>query len=117
MGFQDNIPIYVQIADDIKNEIISGKLQAMDKLLSVRQYSAKYQVTALTIQRAVALLESEGIIHTQKGVGSFVNSDAPTRLCEEMVWEEVQDFLRRMKKMGIDKEEILKKAKEGLEHE
>ena len=36
MGFQDNIPIYVQIADDIKNEIISGKLQAMDKMLSVR---------------------------------------------------------------------------------
>lgn len=117
MGFQDNIPIYVQIADDIKNEIISGKLQAMDKLLSVRQYSAKYQVTALTIQRAVALLESEGIIHTQKGVGSFVNSDAPERLCEEMVWEEVQDFLSRMKKMGFGKEEILKKVKEGLEHE
>ncbi len=117
MGFQDNIPIYVQIADDIKNEIISGKLQAMDKLLSVRQYSAKYQVTALTIQRAVALLESEGIIHTQKGVGSFVNSDAPERLCEEMVWEEVQDFLSRMKKMGFGKGEILKKVKEGLEHE
>lgn len=117
MGFQDNIPIYVQIADDIKNEIISGKLQAMDKLLSVRQYSAKYQVTALTIQRAVALLESEGIIHTQKGVGSFVNSDEPERLCEEMVWEEVQDFLSRMKKMGFGKGEILKKVNEGLEHE
>ena len=66
MGFQDNIPIYVQIADDIKNEIISGKLQAMDKLLSVRQYSAKYQVTALTIQRAVALLESRGLSTLKK---------------------------------------------------
>ena len=117
MGFQDNIPIYVQIADDIKNEIISGKIQAMDKLLSVRQYSARYQVTALTIQRAVALLESEGIIHTQKGVGSFVNSDAPKRLREDMVWEEVHGFLNRMKKMGFDRDSIIQKVKEGLEHE
>ena len=67
MGFQDNIPIYVQIADDIKNEIISGKLQAMDKLLSVRQYSAKYQVTAPQQLRGQLLfLESEGISTLKK---------------------------------------------------
>ena len=101
MGFQDNIPIYVQIADDIKNEIISGKLQAMDKLLSVRQYSAKYQVTALTIQRAVALLESEGIIHTQKGVGSFVNSNHQEPYVKKWYTEEVPGFSKPDEKDGV----------------
>lgn len=117
MGFQDNVPIYVQIADEIKREIISGELNALDKLSSIREYSARYQVTALTIQRAVALLESEGIITARKGVGSFVNPDAPARLRDGMVAEEVQGFLHRMRKMGFSEEHILQKVKEGLSHE
>lgn len=117
MRFQDNVPIYVQIADEIKQEIISGKLGALDKLSSIREYSSRYQVTAFTIQRAVALLESEGIITARKGVGSFVNPDAPARLRDGMVAEEVQEFLRRMKKMGFNEEQILQQVKEGLSHE
>ena len=89
----------------------------MDKLSSIREYSSRYQVTALTIQRAVALLESEGIITVRKGVGSFVNPDAPARLRDGMVAEEVQEFLRRMKKMGFNEEQILQQVKEGLSHE
>ncbi len=117
MGFQENLPIYVQIADDIKQAIISGDLRAGDKLLSIREYSAKYQVTALTVQRAVALLEAQQIVTARKGVGSFVNLDAPAHLQEEMVKSEVEEFLRRMKKMGFDEEEILQKVKEGLSYE
>ncbi len=117
MGFQENVPIYVQIADDIKQEIISGDLHAGDKLLSIRECSAKYQVTALTVQRAMALLEVQQIVTAKKGVGSFVNPDAPAHLQEEMVKSEVEGFLKRMKKMGFDEEEILQKVKDGLSYE
>ena len=66
MAFQDNIPIYVQIADDIKNQIVRGSLPEEEKLGSRREYSARYQVTALTVQRGIQLLEHQGIITTRK---------------------------------------------------
>lgn len=117
MGFQDNIPIYVQIGDDICRQIVSGRLEAGEKLPSVREYSSQYQVTPLTIQRAVQALENRGVVLTRKGVGSFVAPDAPGRLREEMVKSEVRDFLARMEHMGFDRETILRKVKEGMEDE
>jgi DNA-binding transcriptional regulator YhcF (GntR family) len=114
MGFQDNIPIYVQIATDIKEQIISGKLQDGDKLSSVREYSVIYEVTALTIQRAIQLLEIEGVIQTKKGVGSFVSSGARSVLSDKVIGMQIQEFLSRMRNMGISDNEILTLIQEGL---
>ena len=116
MRFRDNIPIYVQIANDIKEQIISGKLRGEDKLNSVREYSVVYEVTTLTIQRALQLLETEGIIQTKKGVGSFVISGIQPVLENKMVSLQVQEFILRMKNMGMAKEEILASVKEGLKN-
>lgn len=116
MGYQDNIPIYVQIANSIKEQIISGKLQDGDKLKSVREYSVIYEVTTLTIQRVIQLLETEGIIQTKKGVGSFVVSGIQPSLENKMVNEQVKEFILRMKNMGIAKDEIIALVKEGLEN-
>lgn len=57
MIFQENVPIYVQIANDIKDKIIAGKLAEGEKLSSIREYSIDYEVTALTMQRALACNE------------------------------------------------------------
>jgi len=114
MLFQENIAIYVQIAGDIKEQIISGRLHEGDRIGSVREYSLHYAVTALTIQRTMALLESEGVIHTKKGVGSFVSDGAKEALRSRMLGTAVRDFLTHMKNMGIQPEEIISLIKEGL---
>ncbi len=115
MAFQDNIPIYVQIADDIKNQIVRGSLPEEEKLGSIREYSARYQVTALTVQRGIQLLEHQRIITTRKGVGSFVVPGARERLRREMVAGEIRSFLQKMTGMGFHDREILEMVKEEME--
>ncbi len=117
MGFQDNVPIYVQIANEIKEQIISGKVQEGDKLSSVREYSATYEVTTLTIQRAIQLLEREKVIETRKGIGSFVTVGVRTELKSKMVGAQVKEFVVRMKNMGMSDNEIVAFIKEELENE
>lgn len=114
MGFQENIPIYVQIANDIKEQIISGKLQDEDKIKSIREYSLFYEVTTLTIQRAIQLLESDGVIQTKKGVGSFISIGVRQILEKKIVFAQVQEFIQRMRNMGIEDDLIILLVKEGL---
>ena len=106
MKFAENTPIYVQIANDIKDEIISGKLAEGDKLRSIREYSVQYEVTALTMQRAMGLLELEEVVHTKKGVGSFVNIDVKETLKDNMVEGLVREFIARMANMGLSADEV-----------
>jgi GntR family transcriptional regulator len=113
--FQENIPIYVQISNDIKDQIISGKLNDGDKLKSIREYSLSYEVTTLTMQRALGLLEGEAVVETKKGVGSFVKTGVREQIKIRLVQELVSDFLVRAANMGISGEEILQSVREGLE--
>jgi len=114
MTFQENIPIYIQISNDIKEQIVAGELQEGDKLPSIREYSVKYSVTALTMQRAMALLETDKIVQTKKGVGSFVMTDIKEMLKNTILAEQVKNFIDQLIKMGLKKEEILELVKEEL---
>ena len=115
MVFQDNIPIYVQIANDIKDQIVSGKLPVGAKLGSIREYSLLYEVTTLTITRAFGMLEHQNMITTKKGVGSFVKEGAREALKVEMVEGLVEDFTRRITNMGFTGKEVLAMVQENLE--
>jgi len=115
--FQDNIPIYLQIADDIKEQIISGKLQAGEKIKSVREYSLFYEVTVLTVHRALQLLETEGVVETKKGVGSFIIAGVRPILENKMVDTQVQEFIGKMGNMGISRDSILHFVQEALANE
>jgi len=111
---KDNVPIYVQIADDIKAQITAGRLGDGDKLLSIREYSLVYAVTALTMQRALGLLELEGVVDTKKGVGSFVRAGVQDGLKVKLVDELVHDFIARARHMGLTGEEIVHRVKDGI---
>ncbi|MCL2364379.1 MAG: GntR family transcriptional regulator [Defluviitaleaceae bacterium] len=114
MIFVENLPIYVQIANDIKDQIVAGKLADGDKLLSLREYSLLYAVTALTMQRALGLLEAEAVIDTKKGVGSFVKAGAAAQLKVRSVDELVNDFIARAGKMGLNSAQIMHRVAQGV---
>jgi len=114
MEFQDNMPIYVQIANNIKEQIISGKLKDGEKIKSVREYSVFYEVTALTMNRAMQLLETEGVVQTKKGVGSFITAGVQPVLKTKMIGAQVQEFIYRMRNMDIPKADILHLIQEAL---
>ena len=115
--FQDNIPIYIQISNDIKEQIIRGNLNDFDKLPSIREYSAIYEVTALTIQRAMQQLEQDKIIQVRKGIGSFIIDGSKNILAKKMIHSQLQEFITRMRNMGLCNADILKMLEEELENE
>ena len=66
------IPIYEQLVDQVKNEIISGALKENEALPSVRALSGELRISALTVKKAYDRLEEEGFVVTVHGKGSYV---------------------------------------------
>ena len=117
MDFRTDTPIYLQIANHIKERIMSGVLPYGEKLSSVREYSLEYEVSPLTIQRAMAELESEGIIKSRRGVGSFGLVDCKDNLEMRIVYRQIEEFIEKMRNVGLSDLAILKKVKGALTDE
>ena len=106
MQIKSDSPIYIQIATDIKEKILNDIYAAGSKLPSVRDLSVVYEVTTLTVQRAMQQLEIEGVIQSKKGIGSFVTMDCRDALEQNMIYEQAKDFVIRMKNRGLDNKKI-----------
>ena len=117
MKFDNNIPIYVQIMEDIKSKIMNGSLKELEKIPSIRSYCIEYEVTSLTMQRAISELEREGILTTQKGVGSFVNKSIMNKLKEETSKKYISAFVNNMRNIGYSNTTIVNLIKEELKNE
>ena len=78
MDFDANKPIYLQIVERIKAQIINGNYSPGEKMPSVRDFVAQMAVNPNTMQRALAQLESEGLIYTERTSGRFVSLDDKT---------------------------------------
>ena len=117
MQFNAEQPIFIQIGKDIQEQIISGQLVPGEKLHSVREYSVLYEVSPLTIHRSMQYLEKEGIIYSQKGVGSFVKEDIRGKLEGTMLDTEILEFIGRLRKCGLSDSEILERVKKLLSAE
>lgn len=114
--FADDSPIYLQIVEIIKKQIASGELKGGDKLPAVRELALSAGVNPNTMQKALAELERQGFLYTQRTAGRFVSeSVSQTSLRNEQAHELMQEFTENMIKLGFQKTEILKLYEEYLE--
>ncbi len=109
IDFSENIPIYIQIMNAIKKEIVIGKLKGGDKLSSVREMADELKVNPNTVQRAYQELEREGVTYTQRGMGTFITDDGSKVLDikREMSRDMIYYFIQGMKDLGFKNEEIV----------
>lgn len=107
--FNNNLPIYIQISELIKSQIISGYLKPGDKLMSVREYAVFYKANPNTIQKALIELENENLIYTERTYGKFVTKDKLLieKNKKKYAQKLAEEFLENMNKIGIDKKEAL----------
>ena len=107
--FKSDAPIYLQIIDDIKMQIIKGELKPLDRLPSVRELSLIYEVNPNTIQRALFSLESDGLIYTERTNGKFVTGDKSIieKTTDKTVNGMISDFLGSMESLGYDKDKLI----------
>lgn len=78
--FDGREPIYHQIAEAIRGEILSGALQEEDQVMSTTQYATTYQINPATAAKAFAQLVDEGVLYKRRGVGMFVGPGAAEQL-------------------------------------
>ena len=78
--FDDATPIYLQIAEEIRAQILSGELAEGARLISTTEYATRYRINTATANKAVALLVDEGLVVKRRGIGMFVVDGALTDL-------------------------------------
>jgi GntR family transcriptional regulator len=81
--FDERSPIYQQIADKIKEDVLSGVLREDEQVMSTNQYAAFYRINPATAAKGFHQLLDEGILYKRRGIGMFVSPDARMRLREQ----------------------------------
>ena len=102
-------PIYEQVSEQIKNQIVSGELKEGDPLPSIRKLAKELQISVITTKRAYEELEKEGFIDTVGGKGCFIAMQNKELLKEKRmktVEELLSSAVSEAKKMNINFEEL-----------
>jgi len=102
-------PIYTQISEQIKNQIISGDLDQGDPLPSIRKLAQELQISVITTKRAYEELDKEGFIDTVGGKGCFVAMQNKELLREKkmkMVEDKMLEAVSEAKLLGIELKEL-----------
>ena len=109
MKYDADIPIYVQIIEKIKNDILNGILVPGEKLPSIQDMAVTMEVNQNTISRAYKDCESLGIIETKRGIGSFVieNQALIDQLRTEKVRLIIQAFIHDLEALGYSRDQII----------
>lgn len=113
------VPIYEQIKNAIRDEVLKGNLKAGEKLPSVRNLARELSISILTVKKAYDELESEGFIESRQGLGTFVGKEDPNLRLEEKqkkLEEALLEALKISKDIGMEKNalfELLEYLYEG----
>lgn len=104
----ENLPIYLQLIDELEKRIINGTYPPGSKLPAVRELAADAGVNPNTMQRALAQMEQSGLIYAQRTSGRFLTDDREkiNQLRRDAARRLIDDFLRKMREIGIEKDEV-----------
>lgn len=103
------IPIYEQLAEQVKSQILSGVLAENEVLPSVRTLSASLKISALTVKKAYDKLEEDGFVVTVHGKGTYVTPTNRQLAMEARRRAVEEDFTRALDKaraVGMTRSEI-----------
>jgi len=105
------LPIYEQIKEQIKAQILSGELQENEMLPSLRQLAKDLKISVLTTTRAYNELEEEGFITSRQGKGFFVMSSSSNLIREQLIQEvekNLNNAILSAKRASMSDEELIK---------
>ena len=110
MIFSNDKPIYIQMADRLCDEILSGVYQDDDRIPSVREYAVLLEVNTNTAVKAYEQLAREEVIYNKRGLGYFVTPGAKKQILkvrkQEFMKERLPELFRQMQLLGITLEDV-----------
>ena len=113
LDYRDARPIYTQITDGFREQILSGILQPGERLPSVRELAAQLTINPNTIQRAYRELEAAGWIVTVPGKGCFVSDRAPETTQRQQLLEEFDRVTQALIASGVAREDLAQMILQG----
>ncbi len=108
MDNNSSVPVYQQIIQAVKLEILSGRLNEGDQLPPIRELAKILKLNPNTVAKAYYNLEKEGFIESKRGSGNWVNSKRPKMdgLRKAMIEDEFRIFLQKALSLGASNEDI-----------
>ena len=110
MNFTSEKAIYVQIADRLCDEILTGKFGDDERIPSVREYAVLLEVNTNTTVKSYDLLEQQGVIYKKRGLGYFVTAGAKRQILKErrkeFMEQRLPELFRQMRMLGIGMDEV-----------
>lgn len=112
MDFKKSQTIYQQIADIVKENILTKKWIVGEKISSVRELAAEIEVNPNTVMRSYSSLQEQGVLFNKRGIGFFVAENAQKIIHnmdkERFINEELPNIFKKMNLLKIDFEELKK---------
>ena len=107
--FDNNIPIYIQLVEQLKIYIISGKAKPGERLSSVRELALQTKVNPNTMQKALVELEELNLVYTERTNGRFVTNDQEliNKYKQKYADELSNKYFSMMKSIGLDKKDTI----------
>lgn len=115
--FSNDAPIYTQLIQQVKVGIVAGMFPPGERLPSVRELATEAGVNPNTMQRALAELERDGLVYSQRTAGRFVTEDETMIQAAKrgLAQRHVKSFIEAMLRLGFRQEEIVALLKQEIE--
>lgn len=107
LDYRDKRPIYEQVVEKLERLIVSGGLEPLTRMPSVRSLAMELSVNPNTIQRAYAQLEQDGYLYTVSGRGSFVTAQSDWRESRQgKILQEWENVTMQARETGVSMERL-----------
>ena len=117
LNLSGEIPIYLQIAQSIENDIVRGVFPEETQIPSTTEVSLTYKINPATVAKGFNLLVDDGLIYKKRGVGMFVSPGAKEHLLERRRTEFYEKYIRSLleeaERLGIRREDLIDMLERG----
>jgi len=121
INFQDERPIFIQIAEQIEDAILSGAFPEETQIPSTTEISVSYKINPATALKGINILVDSGIVYKKRGVGMFVAAGAVKLLLEkrkkEFAEKYIDSLVKEAKRLKLTKEDICSMIERGFNNE
>ena len=109
-SFDGNTPIYLQLVQIFRQNIVTGVWPPGGRVDSVRELAIQYGVNPNTVQRSLMELERDTLLYAERTSGRFITSDAQLirKTRDQLADDQIRQFLLQMKSLGYDKSQLAK---------
>ena len=116
LDFRSDVPIYEQIAEELRKKIAEGQVAPGDQLPTVRQLALDLRVNFNTVSRAYRVLDETGLISTQRGRGTYIweePTEETMRAIKKKSLEELtRNYLKEINRLGFSVDSAIEELKQ-----